>query len=65
MDDEREIDLKRFVPRKASRVYFLRILFYIVFLFAILLFIWFKLNKDTSELENLPEEIHGVEVEIK
>lgn len=65
MDDEREIDLKRFVPRKASRVYFLRILFYIVFLCAILLFIWFKLNKDSSELENLPAEIHGVEVEIK
>lgn len=65
MDREREIDLKRFVPRKASRAYFLRILFYVVFLCAILFFIWFKLNKETSVPENLPEEIHGVEVEIK
>jgi|GEM_PF-1289105 hypothetical protein len=62
MTDERKINLSRYIPRKASKAFLVRILIYIVVLGSILSILYFYSNKK-KVLH--PSEIEGVKIELK
>lgn len=62
MTNERKVNLTRYIPRKASKAFLVRVLIYIVVLGSILSILFFYSNK---KKEINPTEIEGVTIEIE
>jgi hypothetical protein len=63
--DEPKIDLRQFHPKKASKLYLIKVVVYTGVLFGLIWFITKKLEENSKKSENNVEVIDRVEVQIK
>lgn len=64
MDSENPIDLKRFIPKKANKLYLLKILFYTILLITLGTILILQMDKKVVTKKET-KEIKGVEIELK
>jgi hypothetical protein len=63
MEAENPINLKRFIPKKASRFYLIKIILYVSFLVALGTILQYQLGKKTPKAP-VANEIKGVEINL-
>lgn len=64
MENERNIDLQKFAPKRTSKWYLVRILLYTIFLVFLGYIVVSQLNKFTDQ-EVQVEEIEGITIEME
>jgi hypothetical protein len=64
MENERNIDLQKFAPKRASKWYLVRILLYTIFLVFLGYLVVSQLNKFADQ-EVQVEEIEGITIEME
>jgi len=63
MEIENTINLKRFIPKKASRFYLIKIILYVSFLVALGTILQYQLGKIAPKAP-IAKEIKGVEIDL-
>ena len=63
MELENTINLKRFIPKKASRFYLIKIILYVSFLVALGTILQYQLGKKQPKAP-VSNEINGVEIDL-
>lgn len=64
MESESQINLKRFIPKKANKYYLLKIIFYVVLLMVMGTILLYQTNKAQTKKETI-KEIKGVQIELE
>lgn len=64
MESESQINLKRFIPKKANKYYLLKIIFYVVLLMVLGTILLYHTNKTQTKKEAI-NEIKGVQIELE
>lgn len=64
MESESQINLKRFIPKKANKYYLLKIIFYVVLLMVLGTILLYQTNKTQNNKEAI-NEIKGVQIELE
>lgn len=64
MESQSQINLKRFIPKKANKYYLLKIIFYVVLLMVLGTILLYVSNKTQTKNEAI-KEIKGVQIEIE
>jgi len=64
MESENQINLKRFIPKKANKYYLLKIIFYVFLLMVLGTILLYQTNKSQTKKEAI-DEIKGVQIEIE
>jgi hypothetical protein len=64
MEIENTVNLKRFIPKKASRFYVIKIILYVSFLVALGTILQYQLGKKEPKLP-ATNEIKGVEIDLQ
>lgn len=63
MEEKRQVDFKKFASPSGSKMYLLKIVFYVTLLGGLIYLVKSKSNKETKAIENFSNDIQNISID--